>query len=253
MFSIYEPKIQLKLAGLFSLLIFGAQMALGYFSVHVAWLTYTLLVILGAISLYTWRFLKSIEHQTPFWTTVRLAILLTGLCVLFFFLPGPTTRLFFALAIFPLHYFFMRTISGGGEELLLNQILVSSFSAFLAITGLWFYLPQSNVLPIFSVALISGLLAYAGLANASTTKQVKLIGSLIIAILSGQIFWALAFLPLHYSVLGFALASLFNAFWTIYYYDVYHLLTARKVQFQLTLAAVAIILVSLLSPWSIIG
>lgn len=211
-----------------------------------------LVAYLFAVSFYTVRYLKSID-QLNWWVVLRNLLVFCAWIGLFFLIPNAVIRNLFLLAGLPALYYFQVTVGNTGEQLLFNELVVSAFGLFLLFTALAEYFPNLGSSYVGVCFVMTALLCRATYELTPSTQRVKWLGSIIIALGVAEIFWALSFLPFHYSVLGFIMFVLFYAFWSLYYYYQFNYLTWRKIQFHIGLSALFIIIVLLTTPWGIIS
>lgn len=209
-------------------------------------------VFLLALSAYNFFYLKSIDKYNP-WINFRIVILFGSLMGLFFLIPNQALRSLFLIASLPVLYFFESVIGTEGEHVLFNEIVVTGFASFVALTGFVHYFPFSILGYLIVIFLVTLILCRASYEITPQTLRTKWLGSIIIALALSELAWAASFLPLHYSVVGFMMFNLFYLLWALYYYYLFNHLTLRKVQFHIGLAILFISLALISTPWSIIS
>lgn len=211
-----------------------------------------LLVFLIGVGVYTTVYLRGTGKHS-FWAVVRTVIVFTAWIGMFFIIPSSVLRGFFLLAGLPILYYVLYTAGNTGEQLLFNELVVSAFGLFMLLASLAQYFARIGSWYVLITFLLTVVLSRATLDLTPQHLSTKWLGSIIIGLSMAELFWALSFLPLHYSVLGFILFAIFYAFWSLYYYYLFNHLTLRKVQFHLGLSLVFIILVLSTTPWGIIS
>jgi hypothetical protein len=84
------------------------------------------------------------------------------------------------------------------------------------------------------------------------SKRNKTVVALALGLLTTEFFWALAFLPLHFSALALILHSLFYLPLMLNYYQIFNVLNTKKIKYHLFIIVVCWGVVLLSTPWRII-
>jgi len=211
-----------------------------------------LLVFLIGIGVYVYKYLRQTEKYN-IWSVVRTVMVFAAWVGMFFIIPNSVLRGVFLLVGLPVLYYVLYTAGNTGEQLLFNELVVSAFGLFMLLASLAQYFARIGSWYVVVTFLLAVVLSRATLELTPQRLGTKWLGSVVIGLSMAELFWALSFLPLHYSVLGFILFAVFYAFWSLYYYYLFNHLTLRKVQFHLGLSLVFIILVLVTTPWGIIS
>lgn len=201
---------------------------------------------------YSHRYLHAI-HQWNIWKLVQIGLFFIAWFGVFVLLPSYMVRGVYLVASVPIIYFFLLLIGNFGEQLLINQTLLTGFGLLVASWGLQFYyrLAESYVFVLEFFAMF--LLIRASLELIPHSRRLKTLSALVISLFVSQIHWALSFWPLHYSALALICFSMFYAMWILYHFALFNVLTTRRVQFYLAFALFSIIIIVLASPWRILG
>lgn len=225
-------------------------------------------VYLFAVGYYNARFLRWREKYN-FWIALRpLLLFLSGFGILLL-LPSATLRGFFLITAFFVISVVELTLGNFAENLLLNETLIIAFGFFVALTGFGQYFPRVGNLtiwPLLSLKLnfslqpvylalvfaASALLSRAFYQFIPQSSATKLVAAIILGLFCSELYWAISFLPLHYSAQAVILLSLFYFCLILNYYYLFHTLTIKKIQFHLILILLACGVVVLATPWRII-
>lgn len=211
-----------------------------------------LILLLIGVTVYTILYLKRVD-KFSYWSVIRTVLVYTAWIGLFFIIPSSVLRGVFLLVGLPVLYYVLFTTGDTGEQLLFNELVVSAFGLFMLLASLAQYFASIGSWYVVVAFIITVTLSRATLELTPQSLRSKWLGSVIIGMCMAELFWALSFLPLHYSVSGFILFVIFYALWSLYYYFLFNHLTVRKVQFHLGLSLIFIILVLLTTPWGILS
>jgi hypothetical protein len=165
--------------------------------------------------------------------------------------------LFLVTAIF-LMILFEILIGSFAENVLINETLLIAFGAFVAILGAGLYLPPFlkfylNILYAAAVFAATLLITRSFYEFVPHPSGVKLFHSLVISLFCTEVFWALTFLPFHFSVLAILLLNVFYFGLMLNYYSLFQTLSPKKIQFHLVLVVVCSGLVLLATPWRVLN
>ncbi len=207
--------------------------------------------IIGS-GVYTALYMRQ-TGQLQWWVVLRTILVFAAWTGLFFIIPNTLLRTIFLVAGLPILYYFQVTVGKTGEQLLFNELVISAFGLFMLLGALAQYFARIGSWYVVIAFVMSVLLCRATYELTPHGLRSKWLGSVVIGLCMAELFWALSFLPLHYSVLGFILFVIFYSLWALYYYYLFNQITVRKIQFHLGLSVVFIILVLLTTPWSIIS
>lgn len=208
-------------------------------------------VFLVIVAIYNFVYLNRTGRYSP-WIWLRYLLFLTSWFILFFLIPTPGLRGLFLLFGILVTYVFESMVGMMGEQMLFNETLLTAFGFIMALFALAWYFPISSILYLGLVFILMTLLARASFASTPASNDVQLIGSIVIGLITAQVFWALSFLPLHFSALALILFAIFYFVWALYYYELFKHLTLRKVQFHAAVSLGIIILILVVTPWGII-
>lgn len=207
--------------------------------------------LLAVFALYNWVYLRS-EQKFNWWLWLRPLLFLVSWFGVFFIIPADWLRGLFLLVGLPLVYFIEATTSSVGQQLLFNEVLLTAFCFFMSAAAVVQYFPRFGLWYMVAVFAFTTLLSRASYEFTPLTPRNRWSSSLTIALFSTELFWALNFLPLHYSALAVILFNLFYLCWALYYYSVFNHITPKRVQFHLILAAVFIFVIVVVTPWRIL-
>lgn len=139
-----------------------------------------------------------------------------------------------------------------GENILLNETLIIAFGLFLTFSAFYQYIPAYSVIYAIGIFVSSALLARSFYELLPQAGYAKLVGSVTLGLFCTEIFWALNFLPFHFSIQGVLLFNIFYLCLILNYYHQFHNLNLKKIQFHLLLIAACSAVVLLFTPWNII-
>ena len=208
------------------------------------------LLFTGAVALYNRWYLRK-QEQWNVWVWLRVPFFLLAWFGLFFLIPSGLGRGLFLLTSLPIIFFFESLTGNTGQQLGWNEFLLTCAALLLTLFGFSYYFMLPGVLYLLVVFLVISVLVRSSLELVPHPPLVKWVASLSIGLFATELFWAVSFLPLHYTALGIFTFNVLYVLWIIYYHYLYRTLTSKQVQFHLVLA-VALALVMLVStPWSI--
>jgi hypothetical protein len=210
------------------------------------------LFYLAAVYQYDKRYLKSLGKYNV-WALVRMALLLFAAFGLFLVIPSEGLRGLFLIAAVLTVALFQILLDSTAENILLNQTLTIAFGLFFSLAAFMQYIPSFGPWYVMAVFASVFLLTRSFYEQVPRPEKTKLIGAVAMGLFASQMFWALSFLPLHFSVLSLLLFNFFYFCLTMNYYHLFHVLNIKKMQFHLLLIAVCSILVVLSTPWSVLG
>lgn len=212
-----------------------------------------LIVFLSVLTAYNWWYLKSISKYN-IWTLLRPILFFMGAFALFNIIPVEFLRGLFLLSAVFLGSIFQIFLGNFAENLLINETLIIAFALCMSAAA---YALQ--YFPSFEIAYL--LIIFAG--TAITTRAFyeftpldnsqKLVASFVIALLCTESFWAMSFLPLHFSAIGLLMFNLFYFCFILNYYYIFNTLNIRKFQFHTALFAACSLFILLLTPWRILN
>lgn len=208
------------------------------------------LAFLAALIFYNWRYLLS-QSDFSWWLIIRLPVFLLIWFGLLFIVPSGLGRSVFLMISVPVIFFFETLFANKGQQLAWNLFLLSSASLLLTLYGFNFYFPFNGLIYLALVFAGILLLVRISLENVPHDSRVKWLSGLVLGLFSAELFWALQFLPLHFSVLAVMSFNLLYLLWAIYYHYLYRTLTPRQIQFNALLVAVLTLIILFSSPWTI--
>ncbi len=220
------------------------------------YLIFSLLIYSGAVLYYNSRYLKKIGKNN-FWLALRPILLFWSGLGIFVLLPSPFLRALFLLLTVGIIFVFEMLLANYSENVMLSFSALTMFGFFIGIVGVGQYFPplNSGLIYFIYISLIFSsvyLVSRSFYEFAPQPKKIKNVAAVILGLFSGQIFWALSFLPFHFSVLA---ALLFNAMFfclALNYYYYFQTITFKKIQFHLLLLILTSGAVLLSTPWRII-
>ncbi len=223
-----------------------------------------------AASYYNKKYLLEIGKYN-FWVMLRpLLLFISGFGILSL-LPTPTLRVLFLIVTFFVITLVELSLGNFAENILVNETLVISFGFFIALTGYnqdfplyrdivfklghwqllnWqFSMEPIYLLGIFVSTLLTTRCFYEFIPQGEKTKWVA---ATVLALFCCELFWALSFLPPHYSASAFILFCIYYFCLILNYYYLFHSLTLKKIQFHLMLIVLACAIVIVATPWKAI-
>lgn len=211
-----------------------------------------LFVFIFGAQVYNYFYLREVGKFNV-WKLVQIGLFFVAWFGVFVLLPNYLARGLYLIASLPVIFFVEMLLANFGEQILINQTLLTSFGLLAASWGTQYYyrLSESYVFMLEFVAI--ALLARASFEFIPHPDRLKTVSALALGLFVLQIHWALSFLPLHYSALAVISFSTFYAMWTLYHYALFNVLTAKRIQFYLLFALAAIIVVLSATPWKVLN
>ncbi len=211
-----------------------------------------LLVYAGLVTIYNRRYLKQIQKYN-IWLLLRPLLLMLSLFGLFFFTLSEFFQGLFLLLGALIIVVFEMLLGNQAENILLNETLVIAFAAFYSLFGAYYYGP--NYGPVYlagaffaSLFLVRSFYEFIPLSN-----KTKMVCAVAIGLFVCQLYWALIFLPFHFSILALLLFNFFYFFLILNYYHLFHVFNLKKLQFHFLFMAVTGTIALLATPWRIVG
>lgn len=222
-----------------------------------------------AASAYNRWYLQQLQKYN-FWVVLRQFMLFLSAFGVFTLIPSSGLRGLFLVITVALISFFEYVLASFAENLLINQTLIVAFGFFVSLAAYCQYFPNLILLPfvrnfppawqfsmqpfyVAGVFFATLLLARSFFESIPQSSRVKLLNSVAIALFCTEVFWALTFLPLHYSALAILLFNLFYFCLILDYYYLFQILNFKKIQFHLVLIALCSSLVLFITPWRILS
>jgi hypothetical protein len=157
------------------------------------------------------------------------------------------------------------------ETLLLNETLVVIFGFFVSLMAWNQYFPALKVISftlgkwhlfnwqfsmqpfyLLGVFAATSVISRAFYEFIPQPPKTKWIAAVALGLFCAELFWALSFLPFHYSAQAVILFCLFYFCLILNYYYLFNTLTLKKIQFHLALIVIASGLVVIATPWGVI-
>lgn len=210
------------------------------------------LVYLIAVAGYNrWYLRRNEAAQFNIWLWLRLPLFLLSWFGLFFLVPSGLGRGLFLLIGLPIIFFFESLVGNTGQQLGWNEFLLTIAALLLTLFGFSYYFQLPGVLYLFIVFISVAVVVRSSLELVPHDSLVKWVASLALGLFTTELFWAISFLPLHYSALAIFTFNVLYVLWIIYYHYLYQTLTRKQVQFHLMLAFVLALVMLMSTPWSI--
>lgn len=206
---------------------------------------------LSALGVYNYFFLKNINNYN-FWVWLRPLMFSLSILGIYISVPNDFFRILTALAGAAMLALFELAFEKFSDNANINETLLTSFGIFLALTSLNFYFPGYSYFYVFLSFCATCLISRSFLEFIPQSKQVKALIALSLGFFTSQFFWALSFLPLHFSALTLILFSLFYFILILSYYYLFNILSGQKIKFHLWLIIICIFAVVVSTPWSIL-
>ncbi len=209
------------------------------------------IVFLLILGLYNFIYLKTI-HKANVWIWLGPILFFVSWFGLFFIVPNDFLRGMFLLLGLLIGYWIENLLGHEGQHIIFNRVVIISFAGFVTIESLSSYYLVHSLIYLLAVFGFLVLLVRSFYESTPQPVKVKWLGTLLVSLLCTELFWALSFLPFHYSVLALMLFNLFYLIWSLNYYSLFNILSPRKIQFQVLIAFAFIIFIVLLSPWRVL-
>ncbi|HEX3095992.1 MAG TPA: hypothetical protein VHQ20_02635 [Patescibacteria group bacterium] len=204
----------------------------------------------AGVGFYNQWYLKS-KDQWNVWLWLRLPFFLLTWFGLFFLIPSGLGRGTFLLFSMPVIFFFESLVGNTGQQLGWNEFLLSCAALLLTLFGFSYYFILPGVLYLAVVFLTVSILVRSSLELVPHDHMVKWIAALSLGLFTTEFFWAVSFLPLHYTALAIFTFNVLYVLWIIYYHYLYKTLTRKQIQFHLFLALLLVVVMLISTPWSI--
>ncbi len=211
----------------------------------------TFVVFAIALSFYNQWYLKKIGKYN-FWASAVPTLFYTSAFVFFLAVPTDFLKGLLLILAVTLGSLFEIFLGNFSENFSLNQHLIMAFGFFFAFCAFNFYFPSFYVLNLFGIFVSSAVLTRSFYEFLPKSSKVKLVSSLCIGLFCSEFFWALSFLPFHFSILTLLLFNLFYLCLMLNYYFVFQTLTFKKLQFHLALIIACSALALIVTPWKIL-
>lgn len=208
------------------------------------------LAFLIAVAGYNRWYLQK-KDKWNVWVWLRVPFFLLAWFGLFFLVPSGLGRGLFLLVGLPIIFFFESLVGNTGQQLGWNEFLLTMAALILTLFGFSYYFQLPGVLYLLIVFLSVAIVVRSSLELVPHESMVKWVASLAIGLFATEMFWAISFLPLHYSALAIFTFNILYVLWIIYYHYLYRTLTAKQVQFHLVLALLLALVMLMSTPWSI--
>jgi hypothetical protein len=202
------------------------------------------------VALYNRWYLKKLQKYN-FWTLLKTPLFLLSGFGIFLIIPFVGLRSFFLVISVALIAFFELTIDSFSENLLTGETLITAFGLFFSLAAFSQYFPGFKFLAVGCSFAGAALLARTFYELIPQENYLKSVSAMILGLFSAEFFWALTFLPFHFSVLGLILFDLFYFFALTNYYYFFNTLNFKKLQFHLILVVFASAIVLLATPWKL--
>ena len=209
------------------------------------------IIYAGLATWYNRRYLLA-NNKYNFWVLIRPLLLLCAGFGLFLIIPSVGLRGIFLLVTVATITFVETILGNLAENIMLNETLLIAFGLFLACFAGYFYAPQYDPWYLAAVFLSGSLLARSFYELVPKPNKAKIIGAITIGLFCCELYWALNFLPLHFSALSLMLFNIFYLCLILNYYQLFQLLNFKKIQFHLFLIVICSLLVVFATPWSIL-
>ncbi len=210
-----------------------------------------LLVWLVLLGFYNHWYLRIIQKYN-FWMWLKPLLFFFSSFALFLIIPSYFFRGAFLLVVVALGAFFEAFLGNYSENVLLSEYLITSFGFFVALCAYNFYFPKFYGLYLTCVFAVSFVITRSFYEFVPQSNHTKTVAALILGLFCSEFFWALNFLPLHFSATAFLLFNLFYFCLILNYYFLFHTLSVKKIQFHLLLVVICSAAVLIATPWRIL-
>jgi hypothetical protein len=192
------------------------------------------LIYASAVFFYNRWYLKQIQKYS-IWINLRFMLLLAAAFGLFLIIPTAGFRGMYLIVTVGLISLGEVMLGKEGENILLNEVLIIAFGLFLSFSAFYQYIPVFSALYAVGIFISSAILSRSFYELIPQTGNSKLVGSVVLGLFCSEIFWALNFLPFHFSVQGIFLFNIFYICLILNYYFQFHNLNLKKIQFHVLL------------------
>ncbi len=181
------------------------------------------------------------------WPHLMLPVLfLAASGSVFVLITSSTLQILFLIAA-AFVFYFLEVKLGRESHFLQNTYLISVFALYLAVFAVQFYFNMRVWVVVPAMFVLTYLLAIQGFAGFSLPS--KKYFHLLIALVAGEVTWALSFWPTHFFVNAVILFSFYYLLWIFSFSAFFGKLTRQKVYWQLTLVAIVLILTLSTAAW----
>jgi hypothetical protein len=208
------------------------------------------IILVVLIEVLTWRRLAD-DREGRGWIIARSVLFYSAWLAVFFLMPSSGLQLAFMLISAPVLFMAQQLVAFGGETVLITHTSLTAFGLLLMAASAEYYFHAGSVVLTAIVFVLLLILSRATFVFVPQTPQVRLVASLLVALLATQGYAAILFLPFHYSVLGFLSFLSFYLIWLMTYYWQYNVLTKQKIKFYGLFALILAAAVLLATPWRI--
>ncbi len=208
------------------------------------------ILYLLAVAGYNYWWLK-FNQQFNFWLWVRTPLFLLAWFGLFFMIPSGLGRGLFLLTSLPIITFFESLVGNNGQQLGWNEFLLTMIALLLSLFGFSYYFMIPGVIYLALVFTSVVVVVRASFELVPHESLVKWVAALALGLFTTELFWAVSFLPLHYSVLAVFVFNALYVLWIIYYHYLYKTLSRKQITFHLILALVLAVVIFMSTPWTI--
>lgn len=199
---------------------------------------------------YNYWYLKR-RDQFNVWLWLRLPLFLLTWFGLFSLIPSVLGRGLFLLISLPIILFFESLVGNTGQQFGWNEFLLTIAALLISLFGLSYYFILPGVIYLMLVFLSVSVVVRSSFELIPHDPMVKWVAALALGLFTTELFWAVSFLPLHYTALAVFTFNVLYVLWIIYYHYLYETLTRKQVQFHLILALILAIIMLMSTPWSI--
>jgi hypothetical protein len=206
---------------------------------------------LGA-TLYNYFYLLSVEKYN-FWVCIKPTLLMVSGFSLFVLLPNSFLRSAFLLFTVVLLSFFEMFLGNFSENIQLSEALLTVFSVFVSVCAYNQYFPPYQFLYIAVLFFAAFIVTRSFFESIPQPEAVKRLHSVGIALFVTEVYWALTFLPFHYSAIALILFNLYYFMIALDYYHFFNILNAQKLKFHFILLACFTFAIFIATPWKIIN
>lgn len=220
---------------------------------------------------YNKKYLEHIQKYNK-WVVLRSMLLFVSGFLIFLLLPNSVFRGLFLVSAFFVISLTELSLGSFSENLTLNETLLIIFGYFTSFTAWAQYFPgvrqfavslgkwhlfdwQFSFEPLYLLGVFFSamLLTRAFYEFIPQSDKTKWVAAVALGLFSAETFWALGFLPLHYSAQAIVLFCLYYFCLILNYYYLFQILTIKKIQFHLILIVLACALAAIATPWQIIA
>lgn len=208
------------------------------------------LILATFYNVYRFQSLK----RDSLWSVCLIMLFYGSFGTLFFLAPNHFLQYVFLGFSLIAVYLQQRIAVNIGENILASRVILTSAAFFLVISASAnFYFKLPGIVYLAIVFIFCSGLSRAAYEYTPLPSITKFINALVVGLLTAEMFWALSFLPFHYSVLGLLGFCVFYFIWQLDYAYIFQTLTAKRVAFTSILLLTTILIVLAFTPWKIIS